>query len=138
MTKNKHKPADPSSVNQDSIIATSLPTQKSQPMINVGLSACLAGHEVRYNGGHSQSRLCLDHLSEYFNFKTFCPEVAAGFSTPRPTMRLIGDPNQPTLTYSDDSTADLTTQLVQGFENKLAGFADFDGYILMKNSPSCG
>lgn len=106
--------------------------------IQVGLSACLAGHQVRYNGGHTQSRLCLDVLSEHFTFKTFCPEVAAGFGTPRPTMRLIGDPESPKLVFSTDETTDLTAQLVDGFEDKLPELGNLDGYILMKNSPSCG
>ena len=106
--------------------------------INVGLSACLAGQEVRYNGGHTQSRLCNDVLSQHFTFKTFCPEVAAGFSTPRPTMRLIGDPENPTLAFTKDETTDLTQQLTDGFKDKLSEFEELDGYILMKNSPSCG
>tara|TARA_R110001592_G_scaffold359369_2_gene665925 strand:- start:35270 stop:36253 length:984 start_codon:yes stop_codon:yes gene_type:complete len=109
--------------------------------IKVGLSACLAGFEVRYNGGHCQSRLCLDELSQHFDYLTFCPEVAAGFGTPRPTMRLIGDPEKPTLTYTLDAKReqlDLTEQLLDGFKDKLEGFAELDGYILMKNSPSCG
>jgi uncharacterized protein YbgA (DUF1722 family)/uncharacterized protein YbbK (DUF523 family) len=119
-------------------IATAVFTD--QP-IKVGMSACLAGAEVRYNGGHCQSRLCLDELGQHFVFETFCPEMAAGFGTPRPTMRLIGDPNHPTLTYTLDTKReqiDLTEQLIAGFKDKLAGFGHLDGYILMKNSPSCG
>ncbi|MEM5536559.1 DUF523 and DUF1722 domain-containing protein [Neptuniibacter pectenicola] len=106
--------------------------------IQVGLSACLAGHKVRYNGGHTQSRLCLAILSKYFHFKTFCPEVAAGFGTPRPTMRLIGSPVAPQLSFSNDETVDLSEQLTNGFEDKLPEMDSLDGYILMKNSPSCG
>jgi uncharacterized protein YbgA (DUF1722 family)/uncharacterized protein YbbK (DUF523 family) len=108
------------------------------PLIHVGLSACLAGHEVRYNGGHSQSRFCLDTLSQYFSFKTFCPEVAAGFSVPRPTMRLVGDPANPRLTYSDNDDANLTQQLNDAIHPQLAKLDHLDGYVLMKNSPSCG
>lgn len=107
--------------------------------IPVGLSACLAGQPVRYNGGHSQSRLCLQTLNSYFHFSTFCPEVSAGFGTPRPTMRLTGDPQQPDLIYSDgDDSRPLTHQLVSGFEGEMERFRKLDGYILMKNSPSCG
>jgi len=106
--------------------------------VHVGLSACLAGHEVRYNGGHSQSRFCLNTLSKYFVFKTFCPEVAAGFPVPRPTMRLIGDVNNPTLTYSDNNEHDLTEQLQKASLSELEKIAHLDGYVLMKNSPSCG
>lgn len=118
-----------------------LAKEQSTPTIKVGLSACLAGHEVRYNGGHCQSRLCLDELSQYFEYITFCPEVAAGFDTPRPTMRLVGDPEKPTLTFTPDikqEQLDLTAQLINGFKDRLSSFADLDGYILMKNSPSCG
>lgn len=107
-------------------------------LIQVGLSACLAGQSVRYNGGHSQSRYCLHTLSEFFHFKTFCPEVAAGFPVPRPTMRLVGDPQSPRLTYSDDESADLTAQLRSAIDPKLPSFEQLDGYVLMKNSPSCG
>ena len=106
--------------------------------IRVGLSACLAGHEVRYNGGHTQSRLCLDVLAQHFSFRTFCPEVAAGFGTPRPTMRLIGKPEAPKLVFSNDDSSDLAPRLSQGFEPQLAAMTELDGYILMKNSPSCG
>lgn len=104
----------------------------------VGLSACLEGQEVRYNGGHTRSRLCLDVLAKHFQFETFCPEVAAGFGTPRPVMRLIGDPDKPTLTFTHDETVDLSNQLINGFADSIDGFARLDGYILMKNSPSCG
>ncbi len=116
-------------------------TKTSTEKIKVGLSACLAGYEVRYSGGHCQSRLCLDELSQHFDYVTFCPEMAAGFGTPRPTMRLIGDPEKPTLTYTLDTKReqeDLTQQLIIGFKDKLEEFSDLDGYILMKNSPSCG
>ncbi|KZY32715.1 hypothetical protein A3749_02615 [Oleiphilus sp. HI0078] len=111
---------------------------RGEKSIQVGLSACLAGHEVRYNGGHTQSRLCLNVLSKHFEFKTFCPEVAAGFGTPRPTMRLTGNPESPQLNFSDDNSKDLTDQLVSGFEHKLPEMGSLDGYILMRNSPSCG
>jgi len=111
---------------------------RDEKSIQIGLSACLAGHEVRYNGGHTQSRLCLNVLSKHFEFKTFCPEVAAGFGTPRPTMRLTGNPESPRLTFSDDDSQDLSEQLVEGFEQELPDMGNLDGYILMRNSPSCG
>ncbi len=112
--------------------------EAAENKLPIGLSACLAGQPVRYNGGHTQSRLCLDLLAPYFHFHTFCPEVAAGFSTPRPTMRLMGDPESPTLTFSKETDTDLTPQLIKGFQDKLPEMAKLDGYILMKNSPSCG
>lgn len=107
-------------------------------LINVGISACLLGHAVRYNGGHSRSKLCLNELSKHFNYRSFCPEVAAGFGTPRPTLRLIGSAKAPKLVFSDDQSKDVTNQLIRAIEPKIDTLADLDGYILMKNSPSCG
>lgn len=109
--------------------------------IPVGLSACLAGFKVRYDGQHKKSSLCLNELAEHFKFQTFCPEVAAGFGTPRPTMRLTGNPKRPILTYTPDNKKpqiDLTQQLEEGFHPEIASFKHLRGYILMKNSPSCG
>ena len=124
--------------NQSTIATDKVKNEINQPSIQVGISACLVGNEVRYNGGHTQSRLCLDLLSQCFKFTSFCPEVEAGFGIPRPTMRLTGDPTSPQLVFSNDSTSDLTAQLVHGFENKLPKMSHLDGYILMKNSPTCG
>ena len=106
--------------------------------IKVGLSACLAGQEVRYNGGHCNSKLCMQTFSPYFDFKLFCPEVIAGFGIPRPTLRLSGNPDSPRLTFSDDFESDLTDQFLEKVSPHLPGFEELDGYILMKNSPSCG
>jgi uncharacterized protein YbgA (DUF1722 family)/uncharacterized protein YbbK (DUF523 family) len=113
-------------------------TDFEQSKIAVGISACLTGMEVRYNGGHCNSKLCMQTLKDYFEFKSFCPEVVAGFGTPRPTLRLAGDPDNPKLSYSNDSQSDLTGQFVDAVSPHLAGFDGLDGYILMKNSPSCG
>ncbi len=124
--------------NSNTITSDRADSKPSQHAINVGISACLTGNEVRYNGGHTQSRLCLDLLSQCFTFTSFCPEVAAGFSIPRPTMRLTGDPDSPKLVFSNDDANDLTDQLVKGFEKELPKMGHLDGYILMKNSPSCG
>ncbi|EAQ65625.1 hypothetical protein MED121_08673 [Marinomonas sp. MED121] len=121
------------------IIPTLTLESQQEHEITLGLSACLAGHNVRFNGGHTQSKLCLNVLSEHFNYMTFCPEVAAGFATPRPTMRLNEDKNKGVrLSYSNDPDSDVTDQLVQGFTPALSEFDQLDGYILMKNSPSCG
>lgn len=114
--------------------------QEQMNKIPVGLSTCLSGQPVRYNGSHSRSRLCLEQLGQYFDFKTFCPEQAAGFGTPRPAMRLAGDPAEPRLIFSDakHGSDDLSEKLRRGFQNELRFAERLDGYILMKNSPSCG
>lgn len=118
-----------------------LPDKKSNFKPTVGLSACLAGFEVRYDGQHKRSSLCLDELSKHFSFETFCPEAAAGFGIPRPKMRLTGDPDKPTLRYTDDTDLtgiNLDPQLLEGCKEALDSFGSLDGFILMRNSPSCG
>ena len=121
------------------VITTEKPADIApQTNAQIGLSACLLGHNVRHNGGHTRSQLCQGIFSKHFDFVTFCPEVAANFGIPRPAMRLVGNPNTPKLALSHSDTADLTEQLTQGFINKLPEFGRLDGYILMKNSPSCG
>ena len=57
----------------------------------IGISACLLGENVRFNGGHKQSQLCSEVLAEYFDFLPLCPEVAIGLGIPRETIRLVGD-----------------------------------------------
>lgn len=106
--------------------------------ISVGISACLLGDEVRYNGGHKRSHFCADTLSEFFNFKKFCPEVEAGFGIPRPTLRLTGNPQQPTLSYSDDNNSDHTLRLIEVSQPYIKTLDQLDGYILQQKSPSCG
>lgn len=96
------------------------------------------GEEVRFNGGHSQSKICRNQLAAHFSYKTFCPEVAAGFSIPRPTMRLIGEPDNPTLTYTKDQQQNLTQQLTDAIKPILERCKELDGFILKKDSPSCG
>lgn len=104
----------------------------------VGISACLLGDEVRYNGGHTQSKYCKDLLSKYFRYQKFCPEMAAGFGTPRPTLRLEGQVESPRLAYTKQSGTDVSDPLIKASENFLSSQKDLCGYILMKKSPSCG
>ncbi|RDL44626.1 hypothetical protein DN730_09580 [Marinomonas piezotolerans] len=106
--------------------------------IPVGISSCLLGENVRFNGGHSRSTYCLGPLAEHFEYHAFCPEMSAGFGTPRPTMRLVGDPDDPQLIFSSKSSGDLSAQLKQANHRYLDNLPALDGYIVMKNSPSCG
>ena len=110
----------------------------SNSRLQIGISACLLGNPVRFDGGHTRSKLCVNTLSAYSDFHPFCPEVAAGFGTPRPSMRLVGDPENPRLTFSKEDSADLTKQLKSGYKDRLTDLAQLDAYILMRNSPSCG
>jgi len=107
--------------------------------IKIGVSSCLLGKEVRYNGGHSQDRYITEILSRYFKFVDVCPEVEAGFGIPRETMRLVGSPDAPRL---------LTTKTGKDFTDRMLNWArhrvvelegeDLCGFIFKKNSPSSG
>lgn len=107
-------------------------------MIKVGISACLLGQPVRFNGGHKQSHLCRTVLSEYFDYVPACPEQAIGLSTPREPIRLIGDPEQPRAIGTVDASLDVTEALTAYGQQMAAKLDDICGYILMQKSPSCG
>ena len=57
--------------------------------IPLGISSCLIGEKVRFDGGHKQNRYILDTLGQYFAYRPFCPEMAIGLGVPRDTIRLI-------------------------------------------------
>ena len=104
----------------------------------IAVSACLMGIEVRYNGGHKESRLCSRILSEYFDFIPLCPEAAIGLGIPREPIRLVGDPQRPRAVGSVHSETDVT-QALADYGNRMAGeLTDICGYIYMQKSPSCG
>ncbi|NBF12757.1 YbgA family protein [Pseudomonas sp. Fl4BN1] len=104
----------------------------------IAISACLMGVEVRYNGGHKESRLCSRVLSDYFDFVPLCPEVAIGMGTPREPIRLSGDPEHPRAVGTVDATLDVTQSLAEYGERMAVQVHDICGYIFMQNSPSCG
>jgi len=104
----------------------------------LGISACLLGAEVRYNGGHKESRLCSRTLNEYFDFVPLCPEVAIGLGTPREPIRLVGDPQAPRAVGTVNRTVDVTAPLAAYGERVAEEQTELCGYIFMQQSPSCG
>lgn len=108
------------------------------PRIQIGISACLLGQEVRYNGGHKASRLCIEQLSRHFSFVPLCPEVAIGLGIPRAPIRLVGDPAAPRARGVTDPTLDVSAPLAEYGRRMAAEHPELCGYILMQKSPSCG
>ena len=104
----------------------------------LGISACLLGVEVRYNGGHKLSHLCSDALSQYFDFVPACPEVAIGMGIPRQAIRLVGDVDRPQAVGSVNSEMNVTQALAEYGEHMATQMNDLCGYIFMQKSPSCG
>lgn len=106
--------------------------------IKIGISACLLGQPVRYNGGHKASQLCLDVLARHFEFVPLCPEQAIGLGVPREPIRLVGDPQSPRAVGTVTPELDVTDALSAYGRNASKQLHDISGYILMQKSPSCG
>jgi uncharacterized protein YbgA (DUF1722 family)/uncharacterized protein YbbK (DUF523 family) len=107
--------------------------------VRLGVSACLLGQEVRYDGGHKRDSFLTDVLARFVRFVPVCPEEEAGFGTPREAMRLergAGEIRLVTVRTRRDVTAQLRAATSRRI-NQLAGLG-LDGYILKKDSPSCG
>lgn len=113
-------------------------TDSLRPTLKIGISSCLLGNPVRFNGGHKESRLCSETLAHHFEFVPVCPEVAIGLGTPREPIRLVGDPDSPRAVGTKHPELDVTEALTAYGKRIAAGLTDVSGYILMQKSPSCG
>ena len=107
--------------------------------IKIGVSSCLLGKEVRYNGGHSHDRYITGTLGQYFTFVGVCPEVEAGFGIPRETLRLVGDPESPRLLTSR-SGKDCTDIMLNWAQKRVTELEkeNLCGFIFKSKSPSSG
>ncbi len=110
--------------------------------IPIGISACILGQEVRYNGGHKLDRFIRDTLGAYVRFVPVCPEVDIGLGTPRESMRLVrGDGDDVGVRLvAPKSGSDHTERMQTYAKEQLERLAaeHLCGYILQKGSPSCG
>lgn len=107
--------------------------------IRIGISSCLLGVRVRYDGGHKLHRYIKETLGKFVRFVPGCPEMDIGLGVPRETIQLESRGNETRL-IATDSRRDLTNRMTRyslrkGSEIARAGLS---GYILKKNSPSCG
>ncbi|MDD2271922.1 MAG: DUF523 and DUF1722 domain-containing protein [Desulfuromonadaceae bacterium] len=110
----------------------------TQP-VKIGVSACLLGEHVRYDGGHKHDRYITDTLGEYFTFLPVCPEAECGLPIPREAMRLEGDPLAPRL-MTRQTRVDKTEQMLTYCSAKVSELANEElcGFIFKKDSPSSG
>lgn len=106
--------------------------------IEIGVSACLLGDQVRYDGGHKRNNYISDSLSMFFSFRRFCPEVDIGLGIPRPTIRLEKRENKIRCVSSQDSALDYTDALTQSANDQREWQKGISAYILKNRSPSCG
>jgi len=68
--------------------------------IKLGISSCLLGNKVRFDGGHKRDHFLTDTLGQYVEYVPVCPEVEYGLGIPREALRLVGDPDSPRLVTS--------------------------------------
>jgi uncharacterized protein YbbK (DUF523 family) len=96
----------------------------------VGVSSCLLGEEVRFNGGHKRYRFLTDELGPYVDWVPYCPEVSIGLGTPREPIRLTAGGRLVNRGGTADHTAAMAALSLPP--------ADLDGYVFKAKSPSCG
>ena len=106
--------------------------------IPIGISSCLLGQNVRYDGGKKLDNYITGTLSAYFDFQPFRPEVSIGLGTPRPPIHLVKNDNGLRCVNIKNPEIDLTDQLRSYAEHQQNLYVSLCGYILKKSSPSCG
>lgn len=107
--------------------------------ITIGVSSCLLGNKVRFDGGHKHDRYITGTLGTFFEFVAVCPEVECGLPVPRESMRLVGDPEDPLLLTSRTGL-DHTSRMKEWTTSRVEQLANNDlcGFIFKSKSPSSG
>lgn len=107
--------------------------------IRIGISACLLGEQVRYDGGHKRDNFLVDTFGKYVEWVQVCPEVESGLPTPRETLRLVSREGRLRMVMPK-SGRDWTDEMTRYSAKRVAALAaeDLCGYVLKKDSPSCG
>ena len=114
------------------------PDPSDMEKIPVGISSCLLGNEVRHNGGHKRDSYITGTLAEYFDLRPFCPEVGIGLGVPRPAIRLVDLGAGVRVVGARDPDLDVTEALRDYTAAQAPAVAPLFGFILKKDSPSCG
>ncbi|PIR00969.1 MAG: hypothetical protein COV66_03845 [Nitrospinae bacterium CG11_big_fil_rev_8_21_14_0_20_45_15] len=107
--------------------------------IKIGVSSCLLGEKVRWNGEHKQDRFVKDILGKYFQYISVCPEVEMGMGVPRETVALYGSLEKPRV-IAESSGTDWTREMNRYVKARISTLNkdNLSGYIFKNKSPSCG
>jgi uncharacterized protein YbgA (DUF1722 family)/uncharacterized protein YbbK (DUF523 family) len=107
--------------------------------IKLGISTCLLGEKVRFDGGHKWDRFLTDTLGQYVDYVPVCPEVECGFGIPRESFRLVGEHHNPHLVTSQ-TNQDYTERMVRWAKKKVVELEkeNICGFIFKSGSPSSG
>jgi uncharacterized protein YbbK (DUF523 family) len=109
---------------------------RKKPLI--GVSQCLLGDAVRYDGQSKSNQIIRQQLSQLFELLPVCPEVEAGLSVPRPPIQLTSSIINPKITGRDDPALDVTETLMAYCNSRPAELKQLAGFIFKSRSPSCG
>ncbi len=109
----------------------------TQPVI--GISGCLTGSAVRFDGGHKRMAFVMDGLASWVSFKPVCPEMAIGLPVPRPALRLVQTPvGEIEMRFSHAPHDDVTQKMAAFAADYLPRLGELSGFIVCAKSPSCG
>jgi uncharacterized protein YbgA (DUF1722 family)/uncharacterized protein YbbK (DUF523 family) len=104
----------------------------------IGVSACLTGEKVRYDGNDKRDSYIATTLSHYFDLVPICPETGIGLGVPREPIHLEGDARNPRAVGLTNKSLDVTEALVSYGRKTAEGIGAISGYIFKSKSPSCG
>ena len=112
---------------------------KPNQSIKLGISSCLMGNNVRYDGGHKLDQYLRDTFGQFIEWAPVCPEVECGLPVPREAMDLVGDQDTPRLVMRVTGI-DHTGRMMQWANKKLAALEkeNLCGFVFKARSPSCG
>jgi uncharacterized protein YbgA (DUF1722 family)/uncharacterized protein YbbK (DUF523 family) len=112
---------------------------KRQAAIRIGISSCLLGCKVRFDGGHKKDDFLVNTFGHWVEWLPVCPEVEVGMGTPRESIRLVREDDEVRL-VAPKSGRDWTAEMREYSARRTAALeaADLCGYVLKKDSPSCG
>jgi uncharacterized protein YbbK (DUF523 family) len=107
--------------------------------VRVGISQCLLGEPVRYDGGHKLDSVLIETLGRHVEWVPVCPEVEVGLGTPREPMRLVGDLDAPRL-VTINTEVDHTEAMNRFARQRVRELEalNLSGFVFKSASPSCG
>jgi uncharacterized protein YbgA (DUF1722 family)/uncharacterized protein YbbK (DUF523 family) len=111
----------------------------NSPKPRLGISSCLLGEKVRYNGEHKRDAFVTETLARFVEWVPVCPELEVGMGVPRESVRLVGSAARPRM-MAEKSGVDWTDRMAAYAKRRVGELARFklSGYIFKKASPSCG
>ena len=106
--------------------------------IKIAVSSCLLGEAVRYDGTDKHIKYLTEQLSQEYNLISLCPEMAVGMGVPRPPIHLVDDGKGIQVLGIENPAINMTKILSEYGNAVINNHPDICGFILKKNSPSCG